>query len=123
MQRSSRRRNPYIQKTPSTQMVAQEARQQEFERPLWRTAFGDRSVEDVALSKLRLWVLQQCGGVRAQAARVLGISERGFAINLQRYKALGLQVPPAKKSAFSQPLPDTFWKELLDRLFFLGFDN
>ncbi len=77
------------------------------------------SLEDEALMKLRLWVLEQCRGSRTQTAIILGVAMRTLRLQFAKYKELGIDIAPPPRSGFggnSVQLPESFWPELMRRV-------
>lgn len=64
------------------------------------------TLEDELLKNFRLWVLEQCGWNRTQAAEILGLSDRGLRLNVRRYKEQGEYIPTIQ--TVRSPLANTF---------------
>ena len=113
---SSRRRAAYVPKPISSRWAAEISKEEDRERPIWRGAYPNQTVEEAALMSLRLWVLKGCEGCRTQTAEILGVSVRSLLTYIQRYEAMGVKIPPPPKDKYRVHLQEIFWCRLIEKI-------
>ncbi len=112
MRCSCRRRGAYKLKPMGIRWIARAEKIKNDERQEWCALYGDRTLEDVFLQSLRLFILQKCDGNRSQTAEILGISIRCLHTNLNRYRSYGADILDAPIDKYRTPLPRNFWENL-----------